>query len=362
MIKPKVLKCKLLFACLIFTKMAFAQADLVVGTNYELNIQRKNTAADVFLLQNAQYFTGLNTLSWETSHATFGLRGIRFNYQSGIHFYANNLTSTAGITFTPTTSFFIGNNGRVGLGVDNVTPEALLHLSGGDVLIDNGNNPSIFTGKGISALNRYLKIANSPGNAIPAGLKVGGVLVATDFNYATPASGDLVVEGKVSIGQNTGSNPNNHSLMVNGSLNATALYADNSLLVSSPWQIDTDKIHYVGNVGIGTNLANNPNNYQLAVNGKIGTHDLQIENNTTTWPDYVFDKHYVKPSLDEVERYIESNHRLEGMPSADDVKANGYSVHDLNVQLLKKVEELTLYLIEQQKELNQLKEQLKAGK
>ncbi|PTB90751.1 hypothetical protein C9994_16855, partial [Marivirga lumbricoides] len=105
---------------LIISTSALAQSDLVVGLNYKLNIQRKNTNSDAYFLQNAIYNSGANTLEWDTSAPNFGFRGIRFNYQTGIHFYANSVQTVAGNTFTPSTTFFISNNGRVGVG--NTSP------------------------------------------------------------------------------------------------------------------------------------------------------------------------------------------------------------------------------------------------
>jgi trimeric autotransporter adhesin len=113
-----------------------------------------------------------------------------------------------------------------------------------------------------------------------------------------------------------------------------------------------------GKVGIGTTLTNNPNNYDLAVNGKIGAKDIQLENSSTTWADYVFDAKYKLTPLTEVEKYIKSNQHLEGIPSAESVRKDGYSLSQMDEALLKKVEELTLYVIEQQKEIDALKKQV----
>ena len=345
-----------IFFLSLISTLAWSQADLVVGTNYKLNIQRKNSAADAYILQNANYSSGSNTLAWDTSHPSFGLRGIRFNYQSGIHFYANSIQTVAGNTFTPTTTFFIGNNGRIGLGT--TAPADKLHVAGGSIIVDNGGTPSIFTGTGSTELNRYLRLVNSTGLGTPSGLKAGGVLVANNFTYANPAKGDMVVQGKMGIGNTLASNPNNHTLIVGGTLNTTGLYVNDQLFVSSPWAITTGRINYGGQVAIGTSLASNPNNYTLAVNGKIGAKDMQIENSSSTWPDYVFEDGYPLPSLSEVESYILENRHLEGMPSAAEVDKKGYSVNEFNLVLLRKVEELTLYLVQQQKEINQLRQEL----
>jgi len=86
---------------------------------------------------------------------------------------------------------------------------------------------------------------------------------------------------------------------------------------------------------------------------------------TNPWPDYVFKSTYKLPSLTEVNTYIDQNHHLPDVPSAAEVEKNGLNLGDMNKVLVQKVEELTLYLIEehkqntnQQDEINQLKQQL----
>lgn len=70
---------------------------------------------------------------------------------------------------------------------------------------------------------------------------------------------------------------------------------------------------------------------------------------TSQWADYVFHDDYKRPSLKEVAKFIQVNKHLEGVPTTTEVAENGYSMRDVNVTLLRKVEELTLYTIEQDK-------------
>lgn len=112
-----------------------------------------------------------------------------------------------------------------------------------------------------------------------------------------------------------------------------------------------------GNVGIGTSLDTNntpnrnPNNYKLAVNGSIGAKEVFVEITSTTWPDYVFDKKYNLLPLAEVESFINTNSHLPNVPSASEINDKGLALGEMNSVLLKKVEELTLYLIEQNKNI-----------
>ncbi len=106
-----------------------------------------------------------------------------------------------------------------------------------------------------------------------------------------------------------------------------------------------------GNIGIGTN---DPKSYKLAVAGNMVTEDMVIKLQAN-WPDYVFEPQYKLSSLPQLEKFIYANKHLPNVPTAKEVRENGYSVGELDVTLLKKVEELTLYIIEQQKQIDALR-------
>jgi hypothetical protein len=72
-----------------------------------------------------------------------------------------------------------------------------------------------------------------------------------------------------------------------------------------------------------------------------------------TWPDYVFKKGYKLPDLQQLERYIAEHKHLPGIVSEGEVSQNGFDIGDHQAALLKKVEELTLYLIEENKRLKE---------
>jgi hypothetical protein len=103
--------------------------------------------------------------------------------------------------------------------------------------------------------------------------------------------------------------------------------------------------------------ANDIMNSDLAVNGTISAQKMTITQ-TGVWPDYVFSSHYKLPSLKEVEQFIQQNSHLPGIPSAAEVEKKGIDVGENQAALLKKIEELTLYLIQQQKELQSLRQEL----
>ncbi|WP_421898627.1 hypothetical protein [Marinoscillum sp.] len=99
-------------------------------------------------------------------------------------------------------------------------------------------------------------------------------------------------------------------------------------------------------VGIGTD---NPQS-KLAVDGTIRATEIKVMEIVNA-PDYVFEADYVLRSLEETKAYIEENKHLPEIPSASEMESKGVDLGDMNMRLLKKIEELTLYLIEQNSEL-----------
>ncbi len=97
--------------------------------------------------------------------------------------------------------------------------------------------------------------------------------------------------------------------------------------------------------------------YNLWVEDGIVTEDLILVH-VDTWSDHVFKKDYELPKLSEVERFIKQNGHLKNMPSEEKVLEEGYKQHDMNKGLLEKVEELTLYIIAQEKRIGSLEKQL----
>ena len=102
------------------------------------------------------------------------------------------------------------------------------------------------------------------------------------------------------------------------------------------------------NVGIGTT---NPT-YKLSVNGNIRSKEVVVE---TGWADYVFDKKYKLLPLEDVEKFIEQNNHLVNIPSAKEIETNGQALGDIQRRMMEKIEELTLYVIHLQKEVETLK-------
>ncbi len=119
-----------------------------------------------------------------------------------------------------------------------------------------------------------------------------------------------------------------------------------------------------GNIGIGTTSPQ----AKLDVAGTIRAKEVKIEMNAGTGADFVFSPDYQLKPLSEVEAFVKENKHLPEIPSENQMVENGLNVNEMQIRLLQKIEELTLYVIEQnkqnkdlQKQIDELKEQLKAS-
>ncbi|MEQ8575518.1 hypothetical protein [Fulvivirga sp.] len=113
------------------------------------------------------------------------------------------------------------------------------------------------------------------------------------------------------------------------------------------------RIESNGDVGIGTT---NPS-HKLDVNGTIHASEVLVDLNFPG-PDYVFEEDYPLSSLSEIESYIKANKHLPEVPSAAQMKEEGVNMVEMQMLLLKKVEELTLLLIEKDKEMGMQNEKI----
>ncbi|WP_153846091.1 hypothetical protein [Sphingobacterium paramultivorum] len=105
-------------------------------------------------------------------------------------------------------------------------------------------------------------------------------------------------------------------------------------------------VHANGNIGIGTMVPQ----AKLAVDGNILAKEIKVKTDITV-PDYVFEPDYELNSLAYIADYVKTNKHLPEIPSAKEIKKDGLDLAEMNLLLLKKVEELTLYAIQQDKEI-----------
>jgi hypothetical protein len=141
-------------------------------------------------------------------------------------------------------------------------------------------------------------------------------------------------------------------LEVAGDINLTGnIFINNQPInIQNPWTINGDQIHYAGQVAIG---ATSPGEYKLAVKGHIRAEEVVVQL-MDRWPDYVFEADYPLMQLDELQSFISENNHLPDVPNAEQVAQQGISLGEMNALLLKKVEELTLYILKQDKRLSEL--------
>jgi hypothetical protein len=114
-----------------------------------------------------------------------------------------------------------------------------------------------------------------------------------------------------------------------------------------------------GNVGIGTEPPTIPSNFKLYVEDGIMTHKVKIA--TGTWEDYVFYPEYPLLPMKDLSQYLDKNKHLPGIPSEAEIQKNGgFELGDMQKRMLKKIEEMTLYILQQQKNIDSLNARLES--
>ncbi len=134
----RLIICLVAFQSQIFSVLG--QADISIGPYYQLNLQRQTDNADAFILHNAKVdVAGPAIFRWETTHPSFGSRGIRFSYFNGIEFFADALPTIAGTSFTPSPRFVVRNDGNIGIGTSS--PRGKFDIDGpGDIFLADDVN------------------------------------------------------------------------------------------------------------------------------------------------------------------------------------------------------------------------------
>jgi hypothetical protein len=137
-----------------------------------------------------------------------------------------------------------------------------------------------------------------------------------------------------------------------GAYNTSDLVFKTQVKYNNPGTVRMVIKSFSGNVGIGCANPQVP----LAVNGKIQATEIEIK--TAPCSDYVFEKDYQLMKLSEVDKFVNAYKHLPEVPSASEFEKDGYCVGQMDDLLLRKVEELTLYLIELNKENQALKSRI----
>ena len=115
---------------------------------------------------------------------------------------------------------------------------------------------------------------------------------------------------------------------------------------------DLNLCYASGNVMIGASVP--ATGYLLSVDGKIMCEELKVQL-SQNWPDYVFDEKYKMLSISDMKSFVKTNKHLPGIPSASEMKENGISVGEMQTKMMQKIEEMSLYIIELQNQIDELK-------
>jgi hypothetical protein len=329
-----------------------------------------------------------------TGDAVINMYGATTNDQSYIYFYNSfsAVAPSAYFGYSAPSDYMILSNGSTstylkseGVGISTNSPLTKLHITGGQdagfgasqngyamLGLANGGNLVIDANE-ILARNNGRKtdlfLQNDSGNVILCTNNQGIVGVGSSIGVGTTSPFTKLhilggedagmstngSNGYVMLGSGTGTNlilDNNEIIVRN---NATTAGSSADLFI----QHDNGNVILCGNenggVGIGiTSGTSIPLGYMLAVDGKIISEELKVQL-SGGWPDYVFDKGYKLPSLSELRQFITENRHLPNIPSAAQVEQQGIEVGDMQKRMMEKIEELTLYILDLQMQIDVLK-------
>jgi hypothetical protein len=306
-------------------------------------------------IQNATQFSPTGTLSGIRFRLDGVNAGVNARYKGGIffektssfgvgklHFATNNLGNNTSIT-TADAQMTVAADGKVG--INNSSPSRAQL----EIISSATNFPQLMTTTAIGATG----ISHS----VPLGLSptIGfNLYYSNSHKFMGPGYGATITY-----------NPGTGTLAFNSSqtkglaeetafFNSTSLTIDSSGWVGIATSQPKARLHVNSSMIIGSTATLPATGYLLSVNGKIMAEEVRVQLDAD-WPDYVFDKKYRLRPLSEVERFIETNSHLPNIPSAKQVSAEGILLGDMQTRVLEKVEELTLYVIQLNKENQQLK-------
>ena len=201
-------------------------------------------------------------------------------------------------------------------------------LYGGTIVGDGANSWILGNDYGLAVSRRALAVigpANKPGviSVFPGNS-------ATWWNLAN-------VEGRLVVNSGAlGGKDNTEPQFTNGAAVFTSFYDNSSQRVEAA-------------LGLGVGYTFNPQGYHLSIAGKARAEEIVVE--VGWWSDFVFEDDYALRPLSEVATFIEQNGHLPDIPSAAEVAESGVALGDMQARLLQKVEELTLYVLEQDERL-----------
>ena len=281
-----------------------------VGLGITSPTERLHLVEGAIRLGRQEAIPGLLPFQWVAPAIKFGNGE---NIKIGL--LESSFTSTTLCFFAPKFNFVTGN---VGIGTSN--PQYKLDVNGKVYL----HSVSTENGWGQSFLQW-------PGHKLIMGSPVGNYMhVSVDLKPGGASEGPLFSQFLMYTA--LGENQYEERIKLN--------------TIENCWLNNT------GYVGIGTT---NPQ-YKLDVNGTLRAKEVIVS--IPSGADYVFDSNYTLRPLSEVSEFITEHHHLPEIPSAEEMEKDGISLNEMQIQLLQKIEELTLYILQQEKEIRELKEQV----
>lgn len=282
-----------------------------------------------------------NTMIEQTGNASTTYNATGLSASTPYDFYVRALDAAGNISANSNTISVTTASGGGG-GGDTQPPTAPTNLAASAIaqtsLTLNWDASSDNVGVTNYNIYRNNAIVGQTGNASTS-YNVVGLNASTTYNFYVRA---LDAAGNISSNSNTIS----ATTTSGGGGGGEPYTTQNANLPTVNWQ--SNNFFAAGMVGIGT--APN-NNFRLSVNGNIRAREVIVE---TGWSDFVFEKEYYLPSLTDVEEHIKKFGHLKDIPSAMEVQNNGIGLAEINTKLLQKIEELTLYIIEMNKQIIEL--------
>jgi hypothetical protein len=263
------------------------------------------------------------------------------------HAFRLNTNSTGRLHIYPAGEVVVGSNTSGSFGKFTVeTPNnsyGISHIStGGNILATNIGGTSAGIG---TFSNTNMRIFSNSVSSIFVAAATNNVGIGTDnptYKFTVETPNNSFGMAHVSTGGNI------LATNIGGTSAGIGTFSNTNMRVFCNGTSRIFIASATGNVGIGTD---NPT-YKLSVLGNIRSTEVVVE---TGWADYVFDKNYHLKSLDEVEKFIDQNKHLPGIPSAAEIKKNGLQLGETQKKMMEKIEELTLYIIELKKEITEIK-------